>query len=89
MTVYRTLDVLAELGIICKVRVGSSHSYVIGPLEHHGHLICSECGKVIDFGDCNLGELERRLSAETGFQIESHLLEFLGRCAGCQTGTMA
>jgi Fur family ferric uptake transcriptional regulator len=40
---------------------------------------------VVDFADCDLSELEGRLSRETGFEIETHLLEFLGRCRHCQT----
>ena len=86
VTIYRTLNILTELGLICEVHAGGNcRSYLIRrPPEHHHHLICSDCGRVIDFTDCNLGELEQRLSQETGFEIESHLLEFLGRCQDCQ-----
>lgn len=86
VTVYRTLGILTELGLICEVHAGGScRSYLVRrPSEHHHHLICSECGKVVDFTDCELGELEQRLSTETGFQIGSHLLEFLGHCRDCQ-----
>jgi Fur family ferric uptake transcriptional regulator len=85
VTVYRTLALLAELGLICEVHVGGScRSYLIRrPSEHHHHMICSECGAVVDFTDCNLGELEERLSQETGFEIDGHLLEFLGHCQNC------
>jgi len=54
------------------------------PSEHHHHLICSDCGAVVDFANCDLGELEQRLSLKTGFEIEGHLLEFLGRCQNCR-----
>ena len=86
VTVYRTLDILAELGFICEVHAGGNcRSYLLrGPLEHHHNLICSDCGAVIDFADCDLDKLEQRLSQETGFEIDSHLLEFLGRCQNCQ-----
>ena len=85
VTVYRTLDILAELGLICAVHAGGScGSYIIGPQEHHHHLICSDCGAVVAFADCSLNDLEQRLSTNTGFKIESHLLEFLGRCQDCQ-----
>ncbi len=86
VTVYRTLAILAELGLICEVHAGGScRSYLMRrPLEHHHHLICSECGKVIDFADCDLDKLEQRLSRATGFKVEAHLLEFLGRCSDCQ-----
>ena len=86
VTIYRTLDMLDKLGLICEVHaVGNRRSYLVRrPSEHHHHLICSECGTVVDFTDCNLTELEQRLSQETGFEIKSHLLELLGRCQNCQ-----
>lgn len=86
VTVYRTLEILDELGLICEVHAGGScRSYLVRrPSEHHHHLICSECGIVVDFTDCELGEVAQRLSQETGFEIESHLLEFLGRCQTCR-----
>ena len=85
VTIYRTLEILARLGLICEVHAGGNcRSYLARrPAEHHHHLICSECGTVIDFTDCDLSELEQRLSQKTGFEIESHLLEFLGRCPVC------
>ena len=86
VTIYRTLDILAGMGLICEVHAGDGRrSYLMRrPSEHHHHLICSGCGAVVDFTGCDLGELERSLAAKTGFEIESHLLEFLGRCWDCQ-----
>ena len=86
VTVYRTLDMLDELGLICEVHAKDGRrSYLLTrPSEHHHHLICSDCGKVVDFTGCRLGELEKRLSRETGFEVESHLLEFIGCCPSCQ-----
>jgi Fur family ferric uptake transcriptional regulator len=85
VTIYRTLEILAELGLICETHAGGScRSYLMRrPAEHHHHLICSDCGKVIDFTDCGLGELERKLAAENRFKINGHLLEFLGQCREC------
>lgn len=86
VTIYRTLEILDKLGLICEVHAGGScRSYLVRrPSEHHHHLICSDCGVVVDFTDCDLGELGQRLSRQTGFEIRSHLLEFLGRCQNCQ-----
>ena len=85
VTVYRTIDILAELGLICETHAGGScRSYLMRrPSGHHHHLICSDCGKVVDFTDCDLKELERRLTKETDFKINGHLLEFLGQCREC------
>jgi len=86
VTIYRTLDILTQLGLICEVHAeGSCHSYLLRrPAEHHHHLICSNCGRVVDFTDCDLSELEHKLSQKTGFDIGGHLLEFSGRCPDCQ-----
>jgi Fur family ferric uptake transcriptional regulator len=88
VTIYRTLEILAGLGLICEMHVGGNcRSYLMRrPAEHHHHLICSDCGTVIDFTDCDLGKLEARLSRETSFKINGHLLEFLGQCRKCQEG---
>lgn len=85
VTIYRTLEILTRLGLICEVHAGDNcRSYLIRrPSEHHHHLICSDCGTVIDFTSCNLGRLERRLARETGFKINGHLLEFVGQCRNC------
>ena len=89
VTIYRTLEILDKLGFICEVHAGGNcRSYLARrPAEHHHHLLCSNCGLVIDFADCELGELEHKLSQETGFKMEDHLLEFLGRCPACQQAT--
>jgi Fur family ferric uptake transcriptional regulator len=85
VTVYRTLEILARYGLICKVHTGGlSQSFLVRRYEvHHHHLVCSSCGNVVDFTDCNLDELEKKLSRKTGFNIEGHLLELHGRCPDC------
>jgi len=90
-TIYRTLEILAELGLICETHAGGScRSYLVRrPAGHHHHLICSDCGKVVDFTDCGLDELENRLMEKSGFIINSHLLEFLGQCRQCRQKTEA
>jgi Fur family ferric uptake transcriptional regulator len=86
VTIYRTLQMLAELGLLCKLHIGGiCGSYVMRrPAGHHHHLICSRCGRVVEFAGCDFGELEQRLTQETGFKLEGHLLEFLGWCPECR-----
>jgi Fur family ferric uptake transcriptional regulator len=85
VTIYRTLDILVKLELICELHAGGScHSYTLSTPEHHHHLICSNCGEVIDFTGYDLTQLEQRLCRETGFEIAGHLLEFIGRCQNCQ-----
>lgn len=84
VTVYRTLEVLTGLGLVCEVRNDKTTSYVISPPEHHDHLICSRCGKVVNFTRCNMAGLEKRLARETGFSINKHHLELYGECSDCR-----
>ena len=85
ITVYRTLDLLSQLNLVCRVHAaGRCRSYMMRrPTEHHHHLICSDCGKVVDFTDCRLIQMEKKLSQESGFDIKGHLLEFYGLCHDC------
>jgi len=88
VTIYRTLEILAKLGLICELHTGGiCRSYTISTLQHHHHLICSNCGVVIDFTGHDLSELEQSLSKESGFRIDGHLLEFFGLCQVCQKAT--
>ena len=85
VTVYRTLGILAQLGLICELHGGGiCHSYTIGAPGHHHHLVCSNCGVVVDFTGHDLSDLEQSLSKESGFRIDDHLLEFVGLCQACQ-----
>ncbi len=85
VTIYRTLQILAELKLICELHAGDScPSYTISASGHHHHLICANCGRVIDFAGYDLTELEQRLTLETRFKINRHVLEFTGLCQACQ-----
>ncbi len=86
MTVYRTLELLCELGLIHPIYqgTGAAHYILMDEGSHH-HLICNRCGLVIEFDDCTASELGQALSAQFNFQIQSHLLEFHGLCANCQS----
>lgn len=84
-TVYRTLELLTQLNIVRPIYVGEHGPTYIRAEGGHHHLVCSTCGIVIDFDQCMAGEMMRDLTDRFGFQIQSHLLEFYGVCANCQT----
>ncbi len=85
VTVYRTLDVLTELDMICRLHAGGNClSYAIGAVQDHHHLICSSCDRVVDFAAGKLAGLESMLSRDSGFRIDGRLLEFIGLCRSCQ-----
>jgi Fur family ferric uptake transcriptional regulator len=84
-TVYRTLPLLAEAGILQPALVaGDSKSYetTFGQ-EHHDHLCCTRCGKVVEFGFEQFEVLQQELAARYGFRLEGHHHELFGACADC------
>jgi len=85
VTVYRTLELLDNLGLVCKThsKEGSRSYMMRRPSEHHHHLICSDCGKVVDLTACDLIEADKKVAKESGFTIKGHLLEFYGICPDC------
>ena len=85
MTVYRTLELLSELGLIRPVYQGTGAAHcILLDGGHHHHLICSGCDAVIEFEECGLQEVGKLLAERFDFAIEGHLVEFYGRCQNCQ-----
>jgi Fur family ferric uptake transcriptional regulator len=92
-TVYRTLEMLCQVGLVLKHDFGdglSRYEVAVSPnQEHHHHLICTECGRIIDFSEMVeeetriTKELEKILSKKYRFRIGSHQINFLGLCAKC------
>ena len=88
-TVYRTLELLVQLGILQRMEFGDGCSrYEIADIEknehQHHHLICIKCGKVTEFFDDLLDELEADVAAKSGFKITDHQVKFYGYCTECQ-----
>ena len=85
MTVYRTLDLLSELGLIRPVYQGTGAAhYILLDDGHHHHLVCANCDRVIEFDDCVLEEIEQVMGRRFNFRVQGHLLEFYGLCQECQ-----
>ena len=86
-SVFRTLDLLTQLGIIRPTYIETSMTptYVMLPGGHHHHVICTNCNRVIEFDDCGLSDLEHELEARLGVRITGHLLEFYGLCESCMS----
>jgi Fur family transcriptional regulator, ferric uptake regulator len=84
-TVYRTLDLLVELGYIQRIHLEEGcHSYAPA-LQPHGHqIVCSVCGRTQEFEGCDLDPLIETLQSKTGYIINLHMLELMGRCPDCQ-----
>jgi Fur family ferric uptake transcriptional regulator len=84
VTVYRTLKLMAENFMICRIGYsGRSQSYARRPEVHHHHLVCECCNKIVNISSCDLGNLEKQLTRDTGFIINDHRLDFKGTCRQC------
>jgi Fur family transcriptional regulator, ferric uptake regulator len=88
-TVYRVLDELDRLGLIARVEIGDGvtryESLFPDGAEHHHHLVCDSCGKLIPFMDDELERAIRRVARREGFAIEDHDVTLHGACADCSS----
>jgi Fur family transcriptional regulator, ferric uptake regulator len=83
-TVYRTLDLLHELGIVRKEDFGEGYSrYELATERMHHHARCEECGAVIEFNEELMEYLALQVERETGFVTDWHEITLHGRCANC------
>lgn len=89
-TVYRTIQVLAELNLIDKLNLGDGFlRYEISKHNnedqehHHHHLICNECGSVLTFQGDLLDALEDRIKEAMGFEVIDHEVKLFGYCKNC------
>jgi Fe2+ or Zn2+ uptake regulation protein len=87
-TVYRTVTLLSDLGLLARVQDRSGQiCYTAPPIGHSHPLICGACRRVVRFdGDGDVAALEQRLADVTGFSIYGHHLEVYGICPECREG---
>jgi len=85
-TVFRSLDLLVDLGLVERVDLPSGdHAYVAcEPDAHHHHVVCSACGRSVEVGELGLRPILERIESSTGFAIDSHRLELFGLCPECR-----
>ncbi len=84
-TVYRFLRTLTENGLVTEVRLGGLPArYELTPKSHHDHLTCISCGKICEFENHHIEELQTKVAKQFGFELTSHVLELYGICSDCQ-----
>jgi Fur family ferric uptake transcriptional regulator len=86
-TIYRTLDLLVRSKLLAEHDFGEGfkrYESRLSPEPDHQHLICLECGKVIEFQASEVRVAEARVTAEHGFRPTRHRLEIYGLCRECQ-----
>jgi Fur family ferric uptake transcriptional regulator len=82
-TVYRTLPLLTGSGLVREMDFGENYKfYDPNYAEHprHSHLICQECGQIVEFDSAKLDELETEIHERLGFTVKSHRLQIMASC---------
>lgn len=84
-TVYRTMNLLRDLGLVSEVHLGEEHHhYELRPQTEHCHLVCSSCGKVVEIG-CELVEqLKTTVARQHDFEITEAQVDLVGVCGDCR-----
>lgn len=83
-TVYRTIKLLLEAGVICKLALpDGAPKYSLARIEHHHHTVCVTCGTVSEFRDATIERFLRTIGADISGEIVGHRMEFYIICQQC------
>ena len=83
-TVFRTLELLEDLGAVERLDLPSGeHAYVGCEPAHHHHLVCSRCGRTDEIDDAGLRTVVGDVARRTGYRVDDHRLELFGLCPPC------
>lgn len=85
-TVYRTIDVLVKNNLIEKLEIGDGKARFEynEKYKHHDHLICTSCGKIIEFHDQNIEKHQKNIAKNYGFELIHHSHQLFGICKDCK-----
>lgn len=84
-TVYRFLRTLTEHSFVTEVRMGGLPArYELTPKSHHDHLTCVRCGRICEFENTAIEQMQEKVANQFGFKLTSHVLELYGVCPECQ-----
>jgi Fur family ferric uptake transcriptional regulator len=86
-SIYRTLDLLSELGLVQRVEVGqgSARFERSAAEDHHHHLVCNDCGRVEAFSDERLERAIHGVANKVGYDVDAHDVVLRGACTDCAT----
>jgi len=83
-TVYRTIKLLLEAGVICKLALpNGAPKYSLARIEHHHHTVCVTCGTVSEFRDATIERFLRTIGSDISGEIVGHRMEFYIICQQC------
>ncbi len=84
-TIYRTLSLLENAGLVTSISFGTQgKKYELGVKAHHDHIICTNCGKILEFYDEAIEKRQEIIAKEFGFKMEDHSMKIFGICPECQ-----
>lgn len=86
-TVYRTVKLLERVGLVNAQHFGDStarYEVAIGDEDHHDHLICTRCARIVEFENHEIESLQRQIAAGHGFTLTAHRMDLFGLCPDCQ-----
>ena len=85
-TVYRTLELLREAGLASGMNTGDGLARYESPFRrsHHDHLVCRRCGRIVEFENDQIEDLQRRVAEQHGYVVTDHRLELFGICGACR-----
>ncbi|MDY0052707.1 MAG: Fur family transcriptional regulator [Aliarcobacter sp.] len=84
-TVYRALSFLEDVDLIASIAFGTDgKKYESNAKSHHDHLICTSCGKIIEFFDDEIEKRQDKIAKKNKFKITSHSMQLYGTCETCQ-----
>ena len=84
-TVYRTLALLTKSGLALEMDFGDGQKRYESSYRtvHHDHMVCTECGKIIEFNHPLIEKYQEEIAKENSFKITSHKLDLFGYCLDC------
>lgn len=82
-SVFRALSTLEREGLVARIDLGEGHVRFELREEHHEHIRCDSCGRVVEVPGCVLEDASASVRSSTGFKVTSHQLLFTGVCPEC------
>ncbi len=84
-TVYRTMKFFEDLELVNSLDIGDGiKRYELSIALHHDHLVCTQCGKIVEFTDDLIEEQQKLVAKENNFDLQDHVMTIYGLCEKCQ-----
>lgn len=83
-TVYRSLNLLEESGMVTSISFGAQgKKFELANKPHHDHIICRHCGVIVEFEDQVIEKRQLTIAKDNGFKLTGHIMQLYGVCSEC------